>query len=149
GEDGDQGQEPGGQPGGGGDQEADGDQEGNGQPKQGKDHGNCGGIRPPGDTSESAAKESESNWDVNLSRAEQQAKQRGTLAGGLSRLVKQMFKRVVDVAEKLREFMTRPARNDYSWQRPNRRFIHMGLYLPGLYSLDLGEVLATFDTSGS
>jgi len=52
-------------------------------------------------------------------------------------------------AEVLREFVTRTARTDYSWARPARRFVAAGLYLPGLGSDELGEVLIGVDTSGS
>jgi predicted metal-dependent peptidase len=49
----------------------------------------------------------------------------------------------------LREFITRTARADYSWARPARRFVAAGLYLPGLASDELGEVLVGIDVSGS
>ena len=49
----------------------------------------------------------------------------------------------------LREFVSAHARNDYSWARPNRRFIAQGLYLPGLHSEELGDVVLAVDTSGS
>jgi predicted metal-dependent peptidase len=49
----------------------------------------------------------------------------------------------------LREFVSTHARNDYSWSRPNRRFVAQGLYLPGLHSEELGEVVIAVDTSGS
>jgi predicted metal-dependent peptidase len=49
----------------------------------------------------------------------------------------------------LREFVAGHARNDYSWVRPNRRFIARGLYLPGLHSEELGDVVLAVDTSGS
>ena len=49
----------------------------------------------------------------------------------------------------LREFVASHARNDYSWARPNRRFLAQGLYLPGLHSEELGDVVLAVDTSGS
>jgi predicted metal-dependent peptidase len=49
----------------------------------------------------------------------------------------------------LREFVAATARNDYSWARPNRRFVSQGLYLPGLRSEELGSVVLAVDTSGS
>ena len=49
----------------------------------------------------------------------------------------------------LREFVARHAKNDYSWSRPNRRFLAQGLYLPGLHSEELGNVVLAVDTSGS
>jgi predicted metal-dependent peptidase len=55
----------------------------------------------------------------------------------------------VDWREVLRQFVSSQARNDYAWSPPNRRFVHAGLYLPGLRSLELGEVVLAVDTSGS
>jgi predicted metal-dependent peptidase len=55
----------------------------------------------------------------------------------------------VDWRDVLREFLSQQARNDYSWSPPNRRFIHAGLYLPGLRSEELGDVVLAVDTSGS
>jgi predicted metal-dependent peptidase len=49
----------------------------------------------------------------------------------------------------LREFVASNAKNDYSWARPNRRFLAQGLYLPGLHSEELGDVVLAIDTSGS
>jgi predicted metal-dependent peptidase len=55
----------------------------------------------------------------------------------------------VDWRAVLRQFLSSHARNDFSWSRPNRRLIHRGLYLPGLRSEELGEVVLAVDTSGS
>ena len=41
------------------------------------------------------------------------------------------------------------SRNDYAWHRPNRRYLAQGLYLPGLHSDELGDVVLAVDTSGS
>jgi predicted metal-dependent peptidase len=49
----------------------------------------------------------------------------------------------------LREFVAATARNDYSWARPNRRFLSQGMILPGLRSEELGHVVIAVDTSGS
>ena len=55
----------------------------------------------------------------------------------------------VDWRDVLRAFVAAAACNDYSWSRPNRRFVWQGLYLPGLHSEDIGEVVIAIDTSGS
>ena len=41
------------------------------------------------------------------------------------------------------------APTDYSWSRPNRRFIDSGLYLPSLYGEGMGPIVVAIDTSGS
>jgi len=41
-------------------------------------------------------------------------------------------------------------RDDYSWIRPNRRFLHGGLYLPSLSTTcELDQIVVAVDTSGS
>ncbi len=47
------------------------------------------------------------------------------------------------------EIYAEHARNDYSWNLPNRRFIHQGLYLPQLKNPELGQIALLVDTSGS
>jgi predicted metal-dependent peptidase len=46
--------------------------------------------------------------------------------------------------------MTAKIKDGYSWQRPNRRFVGVGTYLPGVnYVPKMGEVVIAVDTSGS
>jgi predicted metal-dependent peptidase len=86
---------------------------------------------------------------VAVAQAQQVAQQRGQLPAGLARLVEEMLQPRVDWRDVLREFLSRHARNDYSWSPPNRRFVHQGLYLPGLRSEELGDIVLAVDTSGS
>jgi predicted metal-dependent peptidase len=86
---------------------------------------------------------------VAVAQAQQVARARGELPEGLARLVEQVLRPKVYWKEVLREFISRHARNDYSWFPPNRRFVHRGLYLPGLRSEELGDLVIAVDTSGS
>jgi predicted metal-dependent peptidase len=113
------------------------------------DPGGCGAVKEPGGGSQAEARQSEAEWQVAVAQARQVAKGRGELPGGLARLVEEVLQPRVDWREVLREFVSAHARNDYSWCPPNRRFIHQGLYLPGLRSEELGEVVLAVDTSGS
>ena len=46
--------------------------------------------------------------------------------------------------------MTSKIKEGYSWNRPNRRFVGQGLYLPGYdYTPRMGEIVLAVDTSGS
>ena len=45
--------------------------------------------------------------------------------------------------------VTNAARNDYTFRRFARRFIGSGLYLPALYTEELGGLAIPFDMSGS
>ena len=122
-------------------------------PEQGHDGdadpGGCGSVREPGGGSPAEMAEQDALWKVAVAQAEQAAKARGELPAGLARSVEDVFHPPTDWREVLREFLRASARNDYSWSRPNRRFIGQGLYLPGLQSEALGEVLVAVDTSGS
>ena len=133
----------------GGDEEGDdgeGEEEGKGDSD---DPGQCGGVKPPQDGSQAACKESQAEWEVATAQAQQIAQQRGQLPAGLGRMVEQLLQPKVDWKEVLREFISRFAKNDYAWSPPNRRFIHLGLYLPGLRSEELGDIIVAVDTSGS
>lgn len=111
--------------------------------------GEFGKVQPPGDSSEADCKESEADWEVAVCQAKEASKRRGSLPGGLERLVADIKAPKVDWREVLREFISRHARNDYAWSPPNRRFLHQDLYLPGMRSEELGEVVCAVDTSGS
>src|SRR5262249_1081316 len=124
------------------------------------DPGRCGSVRPPGDGSLAACKQAAAEAQVAVAQARQGAQQRGALPGGLARdggvgrgglarLGEEVPQPKVDWREVWREFVSCQARNDSSWSPPNRRFIHAGLYLPGLRSEELGDMVLAVDTSGS
>lgn len=73
----------------------------------------------------------------------------GNLPAGLERQVQEIINPPVPWANVLREFITRTARNDYSWSRPNARFAGWGVILPTLISDELPEIVVAIDTSGS
>lgn len=113
------------------------------------DPGGCGAIQDAGGGSPAKADESEAEWSAAVSLAEQAAKSRGELPAGLARMVDDTLHPPADWRAVLREFVASTAKNDYSWSRPNRRFIARGLYLPGLRSEELGDIVIAIDTSGS
>jgi predicted metal-dependent peptidase len=119
------------------------------QGQGGQDPGGCGGVQPPGEGSPAEARQSQAEWEVAVAQAQQVAQQRGQLPAGLARLIEQILQPRVDWRDVLRDFLSRHARNDYSWSPPNRRYIHQDLYLPGLRSEELGDVVLAIDTSGS
>lgn len=125
------------------------DDHGSGGNGSGDDPGGCGGVVQPGDGSEAACREAEAAANVLVAQAASAAKQRGQLPASIARLVDEALTPKLDVAEVLRHFVTSRARNDYRWSTPNRRHVWQGLYLPGLESQELGDVVAAFDTSGS
>lgn len=113
----------------------------------GDDPGGCGGVEDAGDPAE--VRESEAEWEVAVAQACQIAKGRGSLPGCLEDLVQRAQVPDTSVADYLWEFISRHARNDYSWVTPNRRFLGQGLCLPGMHSEELGTVVCMVDGSGS
>ena len=113
------------------------------------DPGGCGGVKEPDQGDPSLGESMAAQWQVAVVQAEQIAKSRGELPSGLQRTVSAIQHPPIDWREVLRTFVAASARNDYSWSRPNRRFLWQGLYLPGLHSEELGEIIIAIDTSGS
>jgi len=123
-------------------------------PESGDDPGGCGEVGdfkgPEGkDPSPAEVAQEEQNWKISTVQAAQQAKEMGEMPGGLERLVGKMVKPKVNWREVLRRFIDQAAKNDYTWTRPNSRYLYSGLYLPALYSNELPPIVIAVDTSGS
>ncbi len=75
----------------------------------------------------------------------------GKLGSGGDRSLDELLEPQIDWREVLREFIqTTCAGNDYStWQRPNRRYVSSGYYMPSGISEQVGELVIAVDTSGS
>jgi predicted metal-dependent peptidase len=104
---------------------------------------------PIGPDSDGEPAPSEQEWKQRAAQALQQAKMMGKVPGGLSRAVEQALKSRVDVRSLLLRFFSERSNADYSWSRPNARYLSQGLYLPALESRELGEIAIGIDTSGS
>ena len=75
----------------------------------------------------------------------------GKLGSGGDRALEDLLTPQIDWREVLREFIqTTCAGSDYStWQRPNRRYVSSGYYMPSGISEQVGELVIAVDTSGS
>jgi len=113
------------------------------------DPGKCGAVTDSPAQGEAEKAQAEADTRIAVQQAAQIAKKAGALPAGLARLVDEIVNPKVCWVEILRRFMDQTAKNDYSWQRPNRRFIHTGLYLPGQTSEELGPIVVAIDTSAS
>jgi len=91
----------------------------------------------------------EADWKVATAQAALIAKQRGKLPGDLERFIEEIMEPVVDWREKLKNFVMETLMADYSWSRPNRRFIWQNIYLPSTIREGMGEIVVWVDTSGS
>jgi predicted metal-dependent peptidase len=131
---------------------------GKGQPGGGggsmPDYGGTGCvIDPKGDDgkamTEAERDELERDWKVATLQAAQAAKAQGKMPGGIEQLIDSIRNPKVDWRAALREFVRQSARNDYSWRRPNVRFLASGDYLPSLWDETTGPIAMGVDTSGS
>lgn len=110
----------------------------------------CDGEDEDGNTLSEAERQREAaEISVAVQQAAQAAKMQGKLPGSLQRLVDELSHPILDWREILRTFVDHTARNDYSWNQPNRRHIGNGLYLPSLRSSELKPIVLAVDTSGS
>jgi predicted metal-dependent peptidase len=105
-----------------------------------RDGGMCGEVREGKNAADSL---------VTIAQAAQQARGAGKLPASIARLVGDLMAPKNNWADILRRFVSQVAKNDYSWAKPNRRFIHSGSYFPSLYSLETGKIVIAIDTSGS
>ena len=115
-------------------------------------NGNGKGTGPPplvGPASKSQKAQAETDWKIAAAQAAQAGRAMGNMPAGLERFVKELVDPKVCWKEQLRQFVERSSKNDYTWRRPNRRYIPMGVYLPSLWSEELGHVVIGDDTSGS
>jgi len=86
---------------------------------------------------------------IDIAQAVQHARKAGSLPGCLSRLVDDIVEPKLDWKTILHRFVQKSAKSDYSWMPPNRRFVHMGLYFPSVFSQEIDNIILAIDTSGS
>lgn len=92
---------------------------------------------------------SETDWQIAAKQAEMVASKAGRMPGEVSRGLNKANESKADWRALLHRFVAATMPCDYSWSRPNRRFIGEGLYLPGIRKENMGEFVVAIDTSGS
>lgn len=93
----------------------------------------------------------QAEWEIAVVNAANlhKAMNQGRLPGGIKSLVDAIKDPAIDWKAALRRFFEFCARNDYSWKHPNMKYFSCGLYLPGLRSEQMPEVVVYGDSSGS
>jgi predicted metal-dependent peptidase len=91
----------------------------------------------------------EEDWKQAAEQMANVVKAMGSAAGGMDRLVDTALKGRVDWQSVMHRFATERARVDYTWARPNPRYLSSGLYLPALGGEEMGCVAIGVDVSGS
>lgn len=100
--------------------------------------------------SEHEKAEIEAQTKIDIAEAAQVAKAKGKLPGALAEFVADILNPKTPWHEILERYMTDMAKGDYSWARPNRRFMSQRMYLPSVGRVPkLGEVVIQVDISGS
>jgi predicted metal-dependent peptidase len=125
------------------DKSKDGQGQGQGQP----DFSNGDVLPCPGTAEElSAAQE---HIKVSVAQAEQAARAVGKLPGWLQDLLALAREPEEDYTYLFEKFMAPMFPKDYTWQRPSRRFIGQGMYLPSMMKDGVGTLVVGLDTSAS
>jgi predicted metal-dependent peptidase len=94
---------------------------------------------------------SEGEWKIATIQAKtaQNASGQGHIGSDMDRMIKEHITPTIPWQEHLREFTNAITRDDYTWTRPNTRYIASGFVLPTLHSESVGDIVIAIDTSGS
>jgi predicted metal-dependent peptidase len=106
----------------------------------------CGEVRQY--VADDRAKQ-EAEWKVAVHQAAKAAQMRGGLPGGLQGMIAHAVEPAVDWRPILHRFAQDSSPTDYSFAMPNRRYLHMRLYLPSLHEPAVGDAVFVRDASGS
>ncbi len=87
-------------------------------------------------------------WKLRVAASAQQARDQGKLPSGLERMVESVMQPSVNWRTVLAEFLRR-ARFEYTFNPPDRRFVHDELYIPDYGGEGLVDIVVAVDTSGS
>ena len=97
--------------------------------------------------SDAEIKQKEGEWKIAVKQAAQQAKAIGDAPANLLEVIDEVLEPKIDWREALNIFVDQTAKSDYTWTKPNRRFIASGMYLPSLASEELKPIVIAIDTS--
>lgn len=111
-----------------------------------KDAGNNAGQNA---TAKEEQAQQEQDWKIATIQAAHQAKNAGKCPASIARMVEDLVNPKIPWADLFRHLVTEKFKDDYTWKRPNRRFIAQGLYLPSIDGEQLPHIAIAIDTSGS
>ena len=87
---------------------------------------------------------------VEIAQAAQAAKAAGKMPAELAKIVADLIDVKTPWYEILSRYVSTFVKSEYSWARPNRRYIGAGVYLPSIGSTpSMGEMVVQVDVSGS
>lgn len=109
-------------------------------------------MEPEGSNGKASGAEleaAEAEAQIMVGQAALAAKQAGKLPAGLDREIQRTLEKKINWREELQKFFRRTKITDATWRRPNRRFVHQGVYLPYAQREPTGTIVVVVDTSGS
>jgi predicted metal-dependent peptidase len=114
----------------------------------GKHNPNIGGVVDcPGTQAE--VEEAKARTIIEIIRAAETAKSMGQCPGFLEQWVTALVNPKVPWQHELRDYLLAKAADEYSWSRPNMRWLEAGFYFPSKRNYRCGTIAVVFDTSGS
>ena len=87
-------------------------------------------------------------WNKILSEASVYAKQQGNIPSGMDRIIEVMLNEKISWKSILYKYITRELPFDYSYNRPSKRSVATGIFMPSILRENI-EVVISIDTSGS
>jgi hypothetical protein len=108
-----------------------------------------GGWDNSGDLLDADDEASKADLEATIITAAQMAKTCGQGSALIDRILGDIGKPSVDWEDVCREMLTSSARTDFSFSRPNRRYVWQNIFMPSLLSEAVGALLIGFDVSGS
>lgn len=112
------------------------------------DEGGCGEVLDaPGTEAEQA--DLDARWEVVTRQAAAIAKRKGDLPGHWAEEIEKRHTPTQDWKNVLREYIDATVAKLQTWNRPNRRFVHAGILLPGYQKDGVNKVAFIIDASGS
>ena len=91
----------------------------------------------------------ETEINVKVLSAHANAKMRGKVPAGIEGLIEEMSTPQVDWRDKLRVFVGGDQPDDFTWAKPNKKFMPHGIYLPNVEHFGAGDIVIGCDTSAS
>jgi predicted metal-dependent peptidase len=89
------------------------------------------------------------DWEIATKQAAHLAKQQGTLPGHLETLIDELLQPQIPWREQLWRFFNQRKPDRITWNKPNRRMIAQGIYMPSRRFVPTGDIVVAVDTSGS
>lgn len=104
---------------------------------------------PPGMTPEEyKAKMHETIIKAKL-QSEMSGKAAGEIPGEVARVIDKLLNPVVPWHKLMQRYMTEYFKGDFTWRKPNRRYLPQQIYMPSQHSPTIKRITVAVDTSGS